>query len=203
MNRPSLLARLMGAPLVSAALCVASAGIVLSWYQESTPWWLAMIATAAAVRSLAAVGEVGRYKRWDAKWQTMGAPAQALEDAQRQQPRGPEKPKRRWKLVTLAALLLVAIPAFLAALDGGMGNDAFMAALALLWCVAGLYLALRAVRGMLRRGTKRRTTTAEIAKAEIEAAPVAWLVPRASDSPSRADAMRQLPEYRARLLGSK
>jgi len=73
--------------------------------------------------------------------------------------------------------------------------------LAVLWLVDVGYLVFLAVRGIVRR-RKARSAAQVMAKDRTEKdAPVAWVISCASESPSRADAMRELPEYSARLLG--
>jgi hypothetical protein len=186
MNRPRRLVRLAGSPRGALLLFIGYAVIVYGWYQGDVPWWLAVGAVAAGFRTLAAVGRMRRYKAWLADWQGMGAGDE------------PPRPKKRrgWVLVAGAALLVVAIP--LVQPETGP-NDA----LTVLWCVACLYLVFALVRGILRRIRGRRKVKAEVAQTRDEAAPVAWLVPRAASSPSRADAMRSVPDYCARLMASR
>ena len=194
MTRPRPLTRFAGSPLGALVLLVVYAAVVAGWYQGlDVPWWLAVGAVAAAFRTLAAVVGMRRYKAWLAEWQAMGA----HDDA----PPLPKK-KRAWKLVAGALPLLVAIPAYLGAIKRdheAIPNEVALA-LVVLWGVACLYVAWKLLRPVwrgvkwlsARRATRRR--------AKAEAAPVAWLVGRASSSPSRASAQRNLPEYCARLI---
>ena len=142
------------------------------------------------MRTLSAFGQVRRYKVWRAEWEAMGAPLHAP-------PKPAAMPKRRWKLVAFALLLLFVIPLLMS--DGGL-DDGLATALTCLWLVDSLYLACKLL-ATIRRGFSRasvRFTAPPQAKAE--ATPVVWLLDRASSSPSCADAVRNLPEYSARLL---
>lgn len=190
MNRPPLSVRLAGCPRIAIVLFLGYAAVVLGWYQGDVPWWVAVAAVAAAGRTLTAVRRVHSYKAWLAEWQGMGG-----ED----EPPRPKKRRRRgWVFVTGAALLVLGIP-FCLPSRGEQGELGLV--LTLLWCAACLYLFFAVVRGILRRVVARRTVRAERGKAKAEAAPVAWLVGRASSSPSRAAAERNLPEYARRLIG--
>ena len=192
MKRPGLLVRLMGAPPVATVLLVVWVGVGVAWSRGNLPGWLAFVALLAALRTLSAVRKMRRYKTWAAEWQAMGEPFSKPPQAQKKHGRG-------WVRVTGAALLVLTIPALAAQIHY---NDGLVTALAALWCAAGLYLVFALVRGIVRRGRSRRKDKAEVAKVAAEAAPVAWLVGRAAFSPSRADAVRQLPEYCSRLIGA-
>lgn len=183
MTRPSLLVRSAGSPLPALLLLVGSALVVAGWYQGAgVPWWLALGAALAALRTLSAVGRVRRYKAWLAEWNAMAQDEPA--------PR-PKKKGRGWMFVTCAVALLLAIPAYLPqAQDAGIATP-----LELLWGLAGLYLVFRIMRRMMRRRKERP-------REQAEAVPVEWLLGRASSSPSRSEAARNLPEYSARLLNS-
>jgi hypothetical protein len=184
MSRPPLLVRVAGSPLPALLLFVSFTAVIADWYQGGgVPWWLALGAALAAMRTLSAVGRVRRYKAWLAEWNAM--------DAQGEPAPGPKKKSGGWVLVTGAALLLLAIPAYLPqAHDEGLAT-----ALELLWGVAGLYLVFRILRGMMRRRKERP-------QEQAEAAPVECLLGRAASSPSRSEAARKLPEYVTRLFGS-
>jgi hypothetical protein len=97
-------------------------------------------------------------------------------------------------IVTTAALLLLAIPARFARLQG---NEQWRGALILLWIAACIYLVGLVLRSITRRIRKRPR-----AQPEAATAPVEWMLSPASSSPSRSEAARKLPEYCARLLGS-
>jgi membrane protein YdbS with pleckstrin-like domain len=190
MNRPAGLVRLAGAPPVAVVLLLGSAVAILGWYEGSGPWWLALGAIAAAMHTLSAVGQVRRYREWLAQWQAMGAPLHAP-------PKPAAKPKRRWKLVTIAVLLLLVIPSLMP--DKGYDEGPVMA-LTCLWLTDALYLLCR-LFALMRRGFTRSTVrSTDRRQASAETAPVAWLLGPASSSPSRADAVQNLPEYSARLL---
>jgi hypothetical protein len=198
MNPPSLLARLAGRPRAAWLLFAVYAAVVLGWYEGDVVWWLALGAVGAAIRTLSAVGQVRRYKAWQAQWQAMGEPLHTAAPP----PRLPKKTKRRRGRFIGAALLFLGLPAYLAQIvnDEWHSNDTLVGLLALLWGAVCLYLVFRFFRGIVRRGTTRHAGKAEGVEAETEVAPVAWLVGRPSFSPSCADAMRNLPEYSARLL---
>ena len=117
----------------------------------------------------------------------------------------PEKRRgARWKLTTAAVLLLLVIPMCLTQ----TADDALVTVLAVLWCVAGLYLGVKLCRAILRRlpraagGAQATKQVKAKQKAErVEGGTVAWAMGRASFSPSRASAERNLPSYCRRLIG--
>lgn len=187
MSRPPLLVRMAGSPLPAFLLFMAYAAIVAGWYQGEAPWWLALAAVGASLRTLAAIGRLRRYKAWLAEWNAMGAA---------EQPRPKEKRSGQRRLfIAVAALLLLAIPAAFPHLQG---NAASGSALRLIWALACIYLAVPLLRSVKRRMAKRRKAEPEAVDAPV----VEWTLGRASSSPSRFEAARKLPEYCTRLLGS-
>jgi hypothetical protein len=194
MNRPSLSVRLAGSPRGALLLFICYGVIWYGWYEGHTVWWVALGTVGAALRTLRARRDLQRYKAWLADWQAMGA---QVVEAPQQQPLPKKKRRRARAFVTASALLVLAIPLLLPSTDktGTLGPM-----LAVLWCVACLYLVFALVRGLLRRRAGGHRAETQITTATDEAAPVAWLVDRPSSSPSRAEAERDLPEYCARLI---
>jgi hypothetical protein len=188
MNRPGSLRRLAGSPVGALVLFMLYAAIEWGWHQGDVAWWVALGTLGAAARTLGAIRDVRRYKAWAAQWRAAGG-----NDA----PRRPKKKRRGWLLAAGAALLVVGIPAYV----GRSTPDDEVRALAVVWGVACLYLAcclLWKLFGLSRRVAGRSSARRA---AEAEAAPVAWLLHCASSSPSRAEAVAELPEYSARLMG--
>jgi hypothetical protein len=98
-------------------------------------------AVGAAIRTLSAIGTVRRYKAWRAEWETKGEPLNVP-------PQPPKRPRRRWALDIVAALLFVGIPVILSQAQGFAG---VIAGLTLLWGVIGFYLSFKVIRGIMRR----------------------------------------------------
>lgn len=187
MSRPPLLVRVAGSPLPAVLLFAGYAATVAGWYEGQVVWWLALMAVAASLRTLGAVGQVRRYKAWLAEWNAMGVV---------EQPR--PKVKRgnlRRAFITGAALLALAIPTCLPSLQG---SDAGRGAAVMLWLAACVYLGMVMLRGIARRRARRRKAEPDAVAAPV----VAWMLGRASSSPSRVEAARKLPEYSSRLLGA-
>jgi hypothetical protein len=183
MSRPPLLVRVAGSPLPAFLLFVGYALVVAGWYDGEVAWWLALGSVGAAMRTVAAIGRVRRYKAWLAEWNAMG-------EMEHLRP----KKKRSWRrriFITGAVLLLLAIPACLQHLQGNQ-------ALQLLCVVGCICLVAVVLRSIKRRIAKRRKAEPE----DVSIPVVEWMLGRASSSPSRAEAARKLPEYCARLLGS-
>jgi hypothetical protein len=203
MKRPSALTRLLGVPLVALLLLLGCGVAVVACLQGGAPRWLGFIALLTALQSLSALGQVRRYKAWAAKWRAMGEPVNAPPHIAPKDAGGgtgrkpPSSPKRRHGRlrIVVAALLALAIPAFV-----GDGGDAVSSALTCLWLLACLYLAFRLLRRILRRGRKHREQAAVASKGETAMPFVTWVMDRASSSPSRAEAQRNVPDYCARLL---
>ena len=191
MSRPGLLVRFAGTPFVSCLLFLCYAAIIAGWIDGEVVWWVGLGTLGASIRTLSAVRKLRRYKAWRAEWEAMGAT---------DEPQRPERERRtRWKLLTVAALLFLAIPGYLPQINY---NEGLVATLKLLWALACLYMLFRVLQpivGLMRRATKR---TAEKASEKTALAPVEWTLGRASSSPSRDEAARKLPESCRRLLRS-
>jgi hypothetical protein len=192
MNRPNVFVRVAGSPLPALALFVGYAAIVVGWYQNNVPWWLALGAVGAALRTLSALGQVRRYKAWAAEWNAMGAPL-------RTPPPSPKRASRGWVFITGAVLLLLTIPPFM--LQIRSNNEQLATALLWLWGAVCLYLVWKCFGQVLRAFMRSRTRSKVRRQAKEEASPVEWLVGQASSSPSREEAQRKLPEYAAACLG--
>lgn len=194
MSRPPLFVRVAGSPRPAFLLFLCYTAIIFGWCEGTVAWWLGLAAVLASIRTLSAVGQLRRYKAWLAEWNAMGA---------KEEPSPPPKEKagrRRRVFVTSAALLLLLIPAWSQHIQG---NEEFRTALILLWFVSLIYLVGLALRRVTRRMRKRPEVQPPAAGApESATPPVEWMLGRASSSPSRAEAARQLPEYCTRLLSS-
>jgi hypothetical protein len=194
MNQPTVMTRFLGRPRVAAALYVGCALAVLGWFGGAVPWWLGLMALCFVGTVRGAVREVRRYNDWWAAWQSMGsAPSAATAEPA---VRGRKASSPRFK-ITVAALSLIVIP-----LLASLGDATFRLWLTLLWLGIAVYLVrkLASVRRSRVRGGVAGTVSAGARKKGAAPDVVAWVLPRASSSPSRADAMRRLPDYCARLL---
>lgn len=199
MNQPTPMTRFIGKPRVAAVLYVGLGLAVLGWAEGAVPWWLgvAALCTAGSVRK--AVKDVRSYKQWWTAWGAMGAatapprPATSKPDA-----RG-HNASSSWARVIVAAVSLVMIPVWMAAPGA---SEALRQGLTALWCCTAVYLlwklATRLGRAFFRAAG---TASAGERKTSAPAEVVEWALPRASSSPSRAEAMQNLPEYSARLIG--
>lgn len=185
MNRPSALVRCVGSAPIAIMILLGCGAAVVGWTQDSVSWWMALAALWAAVKTAAAVRQMRSYKAWESAWRVMAGESEPP----------PQRPKRsigEWLLIGTAGLLLVAIPHSPAL--PGHGE------LALLWCVAALYLVWKLLRLSRLFPARRSLRSAALRGRKAEAAPVAWLVPCASCSPSRVEAERELPDYVVRLI---
>jgi hypothetical protein len=98
-------------------------------------------------------------------------------------------------------LSLVIIPMFIAAPGA---DEATRHWLALLWLGIAAYLLFKLAITFRRAVLKRRAGKVGAGEAKTSGAAevVQWVLPRASSSPSRADALRNVPDYCARLMTS-
>jgi hypothetical protein len=195
MNRLSLGVRFAGSPLGALVVLLACGGVVAGWYQGQLSWWLMFFALLVALRTVKAIAQVRRFKVWRGEWEAMQEPGAGREVRSAKKRRG----VRRWH-VALALAAFVALPLLAPA---GPGREAF----AQLWAADCLFVASVAAvfvaRLLLRRGrVKVLDGDAEAARrAEADRRrPVAWMMGRASSSPSRAEAASNLPGYCAGLL---
>jgi hypothetical protein len=200
MNRPASITRVLGSPRVAAALYVGCAVAVLGWLGGGgVPWWLALASLCCVGTVRKAVKDVRRYEQWSGAWDAMGpgsaSPAAASKPIMRKR-----KPSSRWHGVIGAALLLFPIIPFLAVSAAG---EAMRNGLTLLWLATAVYLVCKVALNLrpARTSSVKAAPASPAAPMKANAADIVqWLLPRASSSPSRADALRQLPEHCARLM---
>lgn len=198
MNAPTSATRFIGTTRNANALYLLSGLAVFGWFGGAVPWWLGIMALCFIGTVRKAVQDVRRYDAWAADWQAMGRPGSS--------PRPVAKPSFHmrylktppWLCVTIAALSLMMIPVVMAA----PGTDASLSKLLTgLWLWSALYLVWK-LAARLRcalfkpAGAKSAVNRKNDAAADV----VEWALPRASSSPSRADAVRRLPEYAARVM---
>ena len=193
MTQPTFAKRLAGRPPVTAVLFLFYGLLIIGWLKGGVPWWLALIAMIGVSRTFRSWRDLRRYNTWLASWQEMGA-----DDTAAQRP--PAKQRAAFSMgraaVIVALMLAIALPV-------GFKGSAPSAGVLWLWAGACLFLVGKAVYRVVRVGRRivarpaRQAVKAETAGTD---APVTWLLPRASSSPSRADAALRLPEYSARLI---
>jgi hypothetical protein len=184
MKRPSFVVMLAGAPMGALALFLLYAALIYGWYQGTVSWWVALAALAFAFRTLSAMGTRRRYLGWKAAWDAMETMAEPRAHAETKRGNGSGS-------IWIAALVWVGS---LVSIPPAQGNDVLVKALALVCAVSSLYLVFRYIRRTVRRARAKR-------QKEADDAPVSWAVGRASSSPSRESAGRNLPGYSARVIG--
>jgi len=194
MNPPTFITRLLGTPLVALVLYVGCAVTILGWTRGEVSGWLALATLCFVATIRKAVRDVRRYKQWGAAWQAMGNASGVVAPKPITRGRNPS-----WVNVTIAALSLLIIPIFVAVPEA---DEALRNGLTLLWLAIAAYLLWKlgvSIRGALSRkgaGTVRGGVTS--ASGDV----VKWVLPPASSSPSRLDAIRNVPDYCARLMAS-
>lgn len=199
MNQPTPMTRFVGRPRVAAMLYVGLGLLVLGWAGGEVSWWLGVTALCGAETVRRAVRDVRKYNQWWSAWQAIGAASASPQPATLKPPLRKGRASS-WTGVLLAAVSFVVIP-FLNTVPGT--SLALRECLTVVWCFMVLYLvcklAVTLVRGLRRKsgvsGTGLKEKTQSGAGDVVE-----WVLPRASFSPSRADAIQNLPEYSARLI---
>jgi hypothetical protein len=193
MTRPSSLVCFAGRPRVCLALIGLCAVIVLGWLNHEVSWWVGIIALGAAKRTLTAYGELKRYNAWRAKWDAMGPPQDTPAPAPRAQRAAPHNNVGGRVLLGIAALIAVSIP-----FSGSASSDGVLC----VWFGACVFLVWKLIGAIRRKGTGSGAAVSRRVKGEASGdGAVTWLLPRAASSPSCVEAMRNLPEYSARLIG--
>ena len=195
MNSPSFSARLAGSPRIACVLFIGYAAVVASWYQGRVSWWIGVAAIAAAGRTPSAVKRMRLYKTWLADWQGMGgiAPAATTKTAKR--------PASRGMLAAQAAgFFLVSCIIWNMTPPGQKTPDGqalmwFLMMGGFLWSTGRLIATLRNTGAGRAAAGKKATPKTQSGDDVVE-----WILPPASSSPSRADMLRRLPEYAARLI---
>jgi hypothetical protein len=185
---------MLGKPRVAAACYIGCGLAVLGWYGGEIPWWLALIALCSVGSVRRSVQEVRRYNQWWGAWQSMGNEPSA--PAPKVITRG-RKASSPWLTITVASLSLMIIPMLADCVDDSVHHW-----LTLLWLGIAAYLVFKLASVRRSRVKKAVAGTAGVGGRKNGAAPdvVAWVLPRASSSPSRADALRRLPDYCSRLM---
>lgn len=185
MNRPSLSVRVAGSPLGGIPLTLCGGWMILSWSEGHAPLWFALIGFFVIAKTFSSVKQVKRYKAWLKEWNSVGTFGQ--------QPAGEKKHALRGLTLLAAALFIGIIASWPQAAD----KPQLQNALVWVWLSCGLFLLARLAVAITRL-IKRR---ARNVKADDE--PVAWMLGRTVDSPSREMATRSLPEYAARVLSAQ
>jgi len=194
MNPPTSTTRFIGTPRNARVLSVGAALVVFAWLGGAVPWWLAITAACFIGTVRNAEREVRRYDAWWSEWQAMGghvSPAAAR----------PNRTSRLKLAFQAGACALVACVIW----EMYPAGQEIPGGLALLWFViVGCFfwktgqLIKAALVASFARSARRSKAPPTAQKREDDV--VAWVLPRASSSPSREDAMRNLPNYCARLV---
>ncbi len=202
MNAPTSATRFIGTPRTANVLYALSGLAVFGWLGGEVPWWLGLMAVCFIGTVRKAVQDVRCYDAWAADWRAMGGPVNASPRPAKPSFRIRQKNTPPWVVVTIAALSLVVLPVLIA--SPGMDKSE-STVLTLMWLTAGLYLLFKLLakvgRAVFHRGAGN--AGAGGSKNTRDADVVTWVLPRASSSPSRAEAMRRLPEYSARVMAAK
>jgi hypothetical protein len=196
MNRPGPGVRAMGSPSGAFAMFTACGLVVAGVFMGVLPWWLALFAFGFANGTVSAVRQMRVYNAWAEQWQEMatGRPASAP-------PRARPREKRNWAALNIpvGVALAIGLPWLASQVDAREEKE-YLAVLWLVDCGTLLFLVVRAI---VRRPKAQSAATAKVEVAqqvEPTVPVVAWLIGKAVESPSRAEAMRELPEYSARML---
>jgi len=198
MNPPTSLSRFLAARRVSAALTIVCVLCVLGWFGGAVPWWLGLISLSFMGTVHKAQKQVRRYDAWRAEWDAMGSAPRAI--AAKPAPRRP-KGASRWTGVIVAALALMVIPMVMRA---PRADEAARNGLTLLWLGMAGYLVIKlAMRFGRRRPSVKAPAMPAQGKNTARADVVEWVLPRASSCLSRAETVRRVPDYCARLLTAK
>jgi hypothetical protein len=186
MNRPSLSVRIAGSPVAVIPLMVTGGWLIVVWAQGRAPLWFALVGCFVMVKTISSAKRLKVYKAWLKEWNSVGTFGQQ-----------PAKQKNRALLVLtlLAAALFIGI---VACWPQAADRPQLQNALVWVWLSCGLFLLGRLLVGLGRLVRKRRDRNA---KADF--VPVAWMLSRTVDSPSRQMAVRSLPEYAARVLNTQ
>lgn len=186
MNQPSIIVRVAGSPFAAIPLALGGMRLIFMWTQGRASMWLALIGCFVAVRTISSVRQRSRYKAWQKQWESVGTFGNAP----------PRRQKRGLRLATiLASALFIGIIAYGPQVSD---NPQIHNALVWVWLLCAMFLATTVVMGIGRLIMKRRNTNVETAKQEV--APVSLMLSRTVDSPSREMAVKNLPEYAARIL---
>jgi hypothetical protein len=191
--------RFLGTPRIANTLCLGCLGSVVAWYAGEIPWWLALGAVFFIPTVRKAVQDVRRYDQWFAEWQGMGNASREV---------APKRPAHRqgvfpgWVNVTLAVLSLGVILIFVAS---PATSEPVRRNLALFLLGFAVYLLCKTIVALRRRRLLRVAGTASAGGSKTVATEevVRWTLPRAASSPSRTDAMRNVPDYCARLMAGQ
>jgi hypothetical protein len=188
MRRPSLPVQLLGFPPVTFALLALYGYIFWQSYEERMPFILALVAFFAAWKTIRAYDAKRAYKDWERR-------VRAIEEEGRGLIKAPGIIRRG----TVVCVILAVIAILVAMVYQPDGNVGALAIAGVKW-LAGLYLGVTFVRllvALYRRRAKRKANS-QLAKCESPF--VEWTLAVPSESPTRAMAERELPDYCAGLI---
>ena len=193
MKSPSTMTRFIGTQPVPALLCAGVGLIILAWISGAVPWWVGIMALFFGGTVVNDAQKVKAYDAWFAQWQAMGGVSASL--------RAEKKPPSRGRLTLQAGVL-----GFVAWVVWNMvpAGQKPSQGESVVWCVmvfGCVWSTCRLLAAFRREGagsvavTKKTATETKSTNEVVE-----WSLPPASSSPSRLNAVRNLPEYAASLL---
>jgi hypothetical protein len=185
MKPPSSFERQLGRRGNATTVALLAAAAIVGWWVGAVPWWLAlgMVVMAGPVRRAGL--KVRAYDAWRAQWQAMAG--------YEVKPKRKRRFPRLWQQVVCALVFAVGLPY----VPGPPGSRIAVME-SWLWMAAWLYVACVLVWFILRLARRRGKVGAKTTKEKD--GPVYCLLPLPSSSPSRAEAVRNLPDYCAGLI---
>jgi hypothetical protein len=188
MNQPSIIVRLCGSLGMAIPLTLTGLWLIYGWTQGSDSVWHAMIGCFITVKTLACIKQLNRYNAWRKQWDAFGTFGKAPQQ---------KKPVRPWRAISIVAPLLF-VGIIVLGPQVAADNPELQNLLMGLWLLCGLFLAARSVIGVRKLIMRPRAKGYVSAKPEDHV--VTCTLGGTLDSPSRAQATANLPDYAARIL---
>jgi hypothetical protein len=182
-----------GRPLVGWPLIGVAALLICSWFTGRTDWWWGLLSAAFAIRTFSAMSALRRYNAWLVEWQAMGGTDSAPVVTTN---------RRGTKLAFLIPLGFITI-LWLASVSAVQDSPALLNTLRAAFVLLALYGGFRLLRRILQGARKTLGKVKEPAAKEALDEPIQLAVSGTKDSPTRADAERNLPDYCLPLMARK
>ncbi len=186
MKKPSIFVRAAGSPVAAIPLALGSVWMIMMWTQGRASVWLALMGCGVAMRTISSVKQRKRYNTWHAQWKAVGTFSKP--------PERRRVPVLRWATLLAVTLCIGIIACWQDVPDNPQVQDG----LRWLWFLCAIFLIGRFASGIGQLVVKRMKPNA--GKPNHDAAPVSCMLSRTVDSPSREMAVKNLPDYAARIL---
>ncbi|HEX4231154.1 MAG TPA: hypothetical protein VHZ07_20925 [Bryobacteraceae bacterium] len=192
MKAPTLLTRAFGNPVFAVIACGWFINALRGWYLGHSSLLETMLAGGCAVRSLSSWRTLRNHQAWLRQWNDAGTPPASASETPASESRSDRSASKGAVIVSLLLIILLPLAA------RGIEHDATTNTLAVLaWFACIVWFPVALVKYRRQRGAVSADKPVKPEPPPV----VAWVAEPASIAPTRADAIRNLPDYALSATG--